>query len=654
MSSLFKDAITDAKQLRAAAEQNAKNAIVEAVTPRIRALIESQLLGEDTDMDDDVDMLLDVDDDTMQGTIPTPSPAQPRPGTSASTAGTAANITLPDNNGKITVDLDSLKIDKQTQGQIGFGGGNDRGSRPQGSGANAGTGTLDVVLDDDAQSALGSIGEVLQTSIASKIMEAEIDLQTLRKSSKKLGPAGTFARAQQIKTVLESTYKHAHTSRKSIDNRFKSHIEEKLEFLYADINGIMSESRIKDLNERLSKLSDRISVCRDISNSKLTPKAKTKFGTFLKEIRNEVSSASCIVEDRSSVLDVHLNEIFKAGRKLLDMYKETKEMSMRNGTLLNEEDIMLRLTLPEDSELSAEDLGIEVVDEDGDVDEDGGVDDMGGDDFGGEEADEDFDFDSLEGADGDGEDDADTDDDMSEGQHDNDMGPGDEALSEDDIIEIDESVLRSEILRMKRIAEARKAKKVPTAAEKKAEDKKKADAKKKKAVKEGVKVGKPESTGTNGPGKFDSFGGGKDEGHPFINNTYSEIQKESRRNRALNQKLNEYKAAFEAAREKLAEVNLFNAKLLYANKLLQNTNITPRQRESAIDSLDAAKSLREVKLVYSSLLGASRAGKGGLTESTVRRGSGSRPARSGAASLNEATEVQRWQLLAGIDDKDLK
>ena len=43
--SLFEEAIADAKQLREAAEANAKNAIIEAVTPRIREFIETQLVG---------------------------------------------------------------------------------------------------------------------------------------------------------------------------------------------------------------------------------------------------------------------------------------------------------------------------------------------------------------------------------------------------------------------------------------------------------------------------------------------------------------------------------------------------------------------------------------------------------------------------------
>ena len=41
---LYSDAILEAKKLRTMAEEAAKNRIIEAVTPRIRRLIENQLL----------------------------------------------------------------------------------------------------------------------------------------------------------------------------------------------------------------------------------------------------------------------------------------------------------------------------------------------------------------------------------------------------------------------------------------------------------------------------------------------------------------------------------------------------------------------------------------------------------------------------------
>ena len=43
---LYEEAIADAKQLKEAAERNAKNAIIEAVTPKIKQFIDQQLVGD--------------------------------------------------------------------------------------------------------------------------------------------------------------------------------------------------------------------------------------------------------------------------------------------------------------------------------------------------------------------------------------------------------------------------------------------------------------------------------------------------------------------------------------------------------------------------------------------------------------------------------
>ena len=45
-TNLYKEAIAEAQQLKLLAEQNAKNKIIEALTPRIQAMVESQLLSE--------------------------------------------------------------------------------------------------------------------------------------------------------------------------------------------------------------------------------------------------------------------------------------------------------------------------------------------------------------------------------------------------------------------------------------------------------------------------------------------------------------------------------------------------------------------------------------------------------------------------------
>ena len=81
MSSLYKDAIADARKLREAAEQNAKNRIIEAVTPKLRNLIERQIAeGGDEFVDDlDVDDLVDAEDalDMMDDESEEVPPAEP-------------------------------------------------------------------------------------------------------------------------------------------------------------------------------------------------------------------------------------------------------------------------------------------------------------------------------------------------------------------------------------------------------------------------------------------------------------------------------------------------------------------------------------------------------------------------------------------------
>ena len=80
MSSLYKDAIADARKLREAAEQNAKNRIIDAVTPKLRRLIERQILEGDEFVDDSaIDDLIDTEDamDLMDDEVDTAPEAEP-------------------------------------------------------------------------------------------------------------------------------------------------------------------------------------------------------------------------------------------------------------------------------------------------------------------------------------------------------------------------------------------------------------------------------------------------------------------------------------------------------------------------------------------------------------------------------------------------
>ena len=65
--------------------------------------------------------------------------------------------------------------------------------------------------------------------------------------------------------------------------------------------------------------------------------------------------------------------------------------------------------------------------------------------------------------------------------------------------------------------------------------------------------------------------------------------------------LNEYKEAVTFLRDKLHEVNILNAKLLYTNRLFKEFALSNNQKLKIVETFDRAQTTREIKLVYSTL-----------------------------------------------------
>jgi len=217
-----------------------------------------------------------------------------------------------------------------------------------------------------------------------------------------------------------------------------------------------------------------------------------------------------------------------------------------------------------------------------------------------------------------------------------------EDLGLNEVFEIDPKVLKEELLRIRRLV--REAKSLADA---------KGGANSMEASFGGkghANAGQKNQFGGKGSGKGNPFGGGSEKGDIYkvkLNALAESLRKEQRKNRSLVTKLDEYRGAVETLREQLTDLNLFNAKLLYVNKLFQDKSVPPSRRRAMMESIDSAKSLREVKLVYKTLTESSRR-KGSLNESATRSlGSSSRSVgRSSATSTNP--ELDRWALLAGI------
>ena len=76
---------------------------------------------------------------------------------------------------------------------------------------------------------------------------------------------------------------------------------------------------------------------------------------------------------------------------------------------------------------------------------------------------------------------------------------------------------------------------------------------------------------------------------------------EDEKDEMYKEQLEEAYDTIKSLKSTLNEVNLLNAKLLFSNKLFKSQNLTESQKLRVIETFDRAQSLREVKLVYTTL-----------------------------------------------------
>jgi len=127
---------------------------------------------------------------------------------------------------------------------------------------------------------------------------------------------------------------------------------------------------------------------------------------------------------------------------------------------------------------------------------------------------------------------------------------------------------------------------------------------------------------------------------------------EDEKDKKVNEMKKELEEAYNAlkhVKSELNEVNLFNAKLLYTNKIFRNKNLSENQKVKVLAAFDKAVSIKEAKLVYETLSEGIKTTKTPVNESLLR---GAASKVSGIAPkkpiLEVNDQVSRWQLLAGI------
>ena len=111
------------------------------------------------------------------------------------------------------------------------------------------------------------------------------------------------------------------------------------------------------------------------------------------------------------------------------------------------------------------------------------------------------------------------------------------------------------------------------------------------------------------------------------------------------------KQTFMLVREQFEETNLSNAKLLYTNRTLKSTSLNERQKNRIADSIQAADSIEEAKVIYETLqstVGESRKSTPKSLNEAISRPSISMPRRRKVNSPVESLVKDRFQALAGI------
>jgi hypothetical protein len=682
---LYEEALADVKKVKETAEDNAKRAIIDAVTPRIKDLIERELLREHGDFDDD-------DDDMSQDVASAPGspdvPGELMTDRSATHVGTvpltpvmgtgdsdvaAAAISMPDEEGKVTLDLDALVVEPACAPAV------------QPTGVAVGEPMFGEPLPpaDEYEISMESVNALkpmirATKKISDKQFEAGLaNLGETVNSFRTASPiiresSGYQAKIVQMISRVENMYEYVQESVKSTSK--KNSYETKLETYFQDLNKLterkMSKKSLKQLmNEadvtlKLTGLPDETDL--EAVGVDLITGEEDEEGGDMPDLGGEGG------DEGGDELD--LDDL--GGEEETQM----EQRKLSDDTVVEIDEGMLRREISRMKKLREETkpaswghgVGSKEMDDFG-----GGKDD--GEAFlDGEVTTEAQDDDLEEGQDELDEVDADLtmdeadDDDLDEAQ-DQDDDDLDEA-QDDDLDEVDQ--ITNEQDQLDQLGNRRKRdtygdaadshvtttwdKRVESASrrlsfEKRLQERAKSRAAslKKEAVQaKAKKLLKKEAFLKGEYAKVATRFNESVARAKKISKLMAEAMK-SRKGASLNASTERPagNSADKNLRAKLAETNLFNAKLLYTNRLLQNEVLSKKQKAEIIERLDDAKSIREVKLVYESLSRTLAGTSKPIREGADRKvlGSGSRATQPGSTTLNEGFETDRWQKLAGIN-----
>ena len=122
----------------------------------------------------------------------------------------------------------------------------------------------------------------------------------------------------------------------------------------------------------------------------------------------------------------------------------------------------------------------------------------------------------------------------------------------------------------------------------------------------------------------------------------------------LEAELEEAYSTIKELQSTINEVNLLNAKLLYANKLFRGYALTNEQKSKVVENLDRTTSVREVKLVYATLaesmnfVGTEKKSKRAISESVAPKATKSTAPTKEVITESANVLAERFKKLANI------
>ncbi len=643
---LYEEALADVKKLKEIAEDNAKKALIEVVSPRIKDLIEAELFREVGEVEDEL-LLDDEPHVDMVGDVASSLPDHLDPSVPQA-------MSQPDEEGKVTLDLDALDV------------------QPVG---------VEFELSNESIKLINPLASKLNSAatlrIESRLFQLGEAVQKFLGASSSLKRTTSYQRKiLEMVSEIETTYEYLQESAKNLHD--KGVYEGKLEQLYKQLNRLVEQYNMKknlkslteaELTLKLTNVPDEVEDSLDAigvdivsdegdeessdggessddeldlggdeeDDSESSEDEENSDELDLGGDEEESTKEAQVMDDDDAVVEIDENML---RREIVRMRKlreaaaaETKAQSWGNGPG----------EVSSEENFEADDLGDPFVDLEltTENDEEEGVDELAELDSGAEKDEESTleasDEEELGGRRG------------AEQVNQQSRSPGATVES-----------VRNRLAREFRVQTEAK-KKAGQAKQEQQKAKRNAQAKQQESQQQSKKGQK----GKAAQAKQESMKQQKkakqmSEAYTHYANIFNEsvrradklrtVLAENRKEVRQNDASTRSTAETSTLRKKLAETNLFNTKLLYCNRLLQNESFTKRQKAEIIERLDEAKNEREVKLVYESLVKTIGGNSRQVTESTQRRvlGSSSQATRSAAAVISENYEADRWAKLAGL------